>query len=104
MAKKKKTRPISQRDMSLSPPSDVLRRLLFIAYIMTGAAGLVLLVAALARHRPGLAVVGGVGLATSVLLHLTRSRWGAAGVVDELRTNPFKPDRVAKDEDDAEET
>ncbi|HVU22968.1 MAG TPA: hypothetical protein VHE13_02515 [Opitutus sp.] len=97
---KKKTRPVSERDLTLRPAGEAVRRLLFLVYVLGGAAGFVALGAGIAKHRPVPAAAGAAGLLVAVVLHFTRGRWGAQAVLGEVKTNPFKPRRVPRDDED----
>jgi hypothetical protein len=93
------TRPISQRDMTLRPAGEIRRRVCFALYALGGVGGVALTGVGFVRHDRTFLIVGGAGLALAVVLHFTRSRWGAAGFAAEIKSNPFKPARVPKSGD-----
>lgn len=92
-----KTRPISQRDTTLHSTGEMKRRLAFVLYALSAPAGVLLVIACFVKKQPLLAAAGGVLLGVFVALLLTRGRWGAKQLADEIAQNPFKPKRVPKE-------
>jgi F0F1-type ATP synthase assembly protein I len=92
-----KTRMTSPRDTTPHSAAEMKRRLLFVIYAFSIPVAVLAFIVAGVRHDGVAAVAGGLAIVAFVALHLTRSRWGAKDLADEIARNPFKSKRVPKE-------
>lgn len=95
-------RPVSNRRTEFAGAADVQRRLMFVFVLLGAAAGAGVLLSGVAQHVLARAIVGGSVLALAALLWKF-CKPNMRATVDEIRRNPFKPDRVSKESDDERE-
>lgn len=89
------SRPVPERDSTLSEPAEMRARLFFILRALSIPVAAIAFFVALVRPGSTTAmIVGALAAATGLALHLTRARWGAKDVASEIAKNPFKPKRI----------
>ena len=89
-----KSRPIARRDMSTRSPREAVARVALLVYLLSPVCGLAGLAWGVHRQSAGALTAGTLGLGIFVLLHVfARSAWDFAGLLAELKRNPFKPER-----------
>lgn len=92
-----KSRPRSQRDMTLRSPREIATHLAFAAYLLALPLGTVALVAGTARSSATGISLGMAALVAFALLHLfARRALGFGTILLELKRNPFKTARQAE--------
>lgn len=94
-----KTRPIAQRDMTLRSPREIAAHLAFAAYVLALPAALAALGLGAVRSSPTAIALGVLALTGFGALHrFARQPLDFAGILRELKRNPFKAARVPKPE------
>lgn len=89
-----RTKPVSLRDTELSSTVDIARRLAFLACILGGVGGMILIIAGLVLNKIPVGIIGLNLLIICGLIFTLRHRLGLSNVKAELEKNPFKPTRV----------
>ncbi len=88
--------PVPERRTDLAASADIRRRLLFILVALGGPAGAIMVLYGLTQRVRVLAVIGGVLLVVALFLWWRR-RASLDATAEEIRRNPFKPDRGPKE-------
>ncbi|MBC8041759.1 MAG: hypothetical protein H7Y06_14545 [Opitutaceae bacterium] len=92
-----KTRMTAPRDTTPHSTTEMKRRLLFVAYVLSIPVGIFAFITSHVRQDTLAAVIGGIAIIAFIALHFTRSRWGAKDLADEIARNPFKSPRAPKE-------
>ena len=89
-----KSRPLAQRDMTLRSPREIAAHVAFAAYVLAlPASGAALAVSAWRSSLPALCAGAALLLGFGLLHLLARRPLDFAGVLQEMKRNPFKPAR-----------